>query len=89
MKKNIKRFLKKFKKKNTHKFSGKLKNLFNNNKFSMLEVILLLFVTLVFGVMIGYFTTFNSRESSTIVPQSLITEVYEGILNNYYENIDI
>ena len=89
MKKNIKRILKKFKKKNTHKFSGKLKNLFNNNKFSMLEVILLLFVTLVFGVMIGYFTTFNSRESSTIVPQSLITEVYDGILNNYYENIDI
>ena len=34
MKKNIKRILKKFKKKNTHKFSGKLKNLFNNNKFS-------------------------------------------------------
>lgn len=89
MKKNIKRFLKRFKKKKTHKFSVKLKNLFNNNKFSMLEVILLLFVTLVFGVMIGYFTTFNSRESSTIVPQSLITEVYNGILNNYYENIDI
>ena len=94
MNKKMKKVLKKLRKKKSHRlkisFKNTFKNLFkgNSNKFSMLEVILLLFVTLVFGVMLGYFTTFNYRGSSKVVPQSLISEVYDSILNNYYKDVD-
>ena len=88
MTKKMKKILKKLKKKKTHHFNFSFKNLFKNNKFSMLEVVLLLFVTLVFGVMIGYFTTFN-RMATKVAPKSLITEVYDSLLNNYYKEVDI
>lgn len=91
MSKRMKKIIKKLKKKKTHHFDFSFKNfymnLFKNNKFSMLEVILLLFVTLVFGVMIGYFTTFN-RMNTKVAPNSLISEVYDSLLNNYYKEID-
>ena len=92
MTKKMKKILKKLKKKKAHRinfsFKNFFKNHFKNNKFSMLEVILLLFVTLVFGVMVGYFATFN-RVSTKVSPQSLISEVYDSLLNNYYKEIDI
>ena len=85
MTRKMKRILKKINKKKTHHFDFSLKkfsnNLFKSNKFSMLEVVLLLFVTLVFGVMIGYFATFN-RVTTKVAPHSLISEVYDSLLNN-------
>lgn len=92
MTRKMKRILKKINKKKTHHFDFSLKkfsnNLFKSNKFSMLEVVLLLFVTLVFGVMIGYFATFN-RVTTKVAPHSLISEVYDSLLNNYYKDVDI
>lgn len=92
MTRKMKRILKKFNKKKTHhfdfSFKKNLNNLFKSNKFSMLEVVLLLFVTLVFGVMIGYFATFN-RVTTKVAPHSLISEVYDSLLNNYYKDVDI
>lgn len=92
MTKKMKKILKKLNKKKTHHINFSFKNFFKshfkNNKFSMLEVILLLFVTLVFGVMIGYFMTFN-RVTTKVAPHSLISDVYDSLLNNYYKEIDM
>lgn len=91
MNKNLKRLIKKNKKNRSYYFKHSFKGFFSgkNNKFSIFEVVLLLFITLILGVMIGYFATFNLRNSSKVAPQSLISEVYDGILNNYYKEIDI
>lgn len=60
---------------------------FNSNRFSMFEVILLVFITLVFGVMIGYLITFKSRNYKTVVSENKVSEVYESIIKNYYKDI--
>lgn len=87
MNKKMKKILKKIKKKKRFRLNISFKDIFkgNSNKFSMLEVVLLLFVTLVFGVMIGYFTTFNSHSTNKSTSNSLINDVYNGILNDYYK----
>lgn len=95
MRKKIKKFFKKFNFKKKFKIKKKFNfrksfnNYFKNSKFSMFEVILLLFVTLVFGVMIGFFADFSFHQKNEVPQQSLISEVYDSLLNNYYKEVDI
>ncbi len=80
MKKTFKTFLRKLKRK---KQMAQL----NKVRFSLTEVVLLLFVTLVFGVMIGYFSTSNLKKTSEIYPESILMKVYNSLVNNYYDDI--
>ena len=92
MNRTVKKLMKKFKKKNKIKFKLKkpltsFNSFLGKNKFSMLEVILLLFVTLFVGVMIGYFSTFKLRSEVKNTNDSTFSKVYNSILNNYYKEV--
>lgn len=81
----------KFKKYLNKKFFKKIKmSLFmNRNRFSIVEVIILLFITLVFGVVIGYFITFSFNKEVKVVDKSLSALVYDEIVNNYYKEVPV
>lgn len=85
MKKGVKKIRKRFNK----KFFRKLRTsiFLNKNRFSMIEVVLLLFITLIFGVFIGYFITFNFKKEISNTNTSNVMKVYDNILNNYYKEV--
>lgn len=87
MNKTVKKLIRKIKKKNKLKFNVSFNSFFNNNRFSMLEVVLLLFVTLFIGVMIGYFATHSLKNTEEASTDLYITKVYEKLLNDYYLNV--
>ena len=80
-------WVKKVKKKFIKKI--KLSDLLNRNKFSIVEVVLLLFFTLFIGIVIGYFITFKLTRVVESKDTTLISNVYDSILNNYYKEITL
>lgn len=92
-------------KKKTDKFSNKFKRFFSNLKhsffdevdgdinskssFSILEVVFITFISVVFGIVIGYILTY-SRNYATVSNSkaSEIVTTYQNILDNYYEEVD-
>ena len=81
----VKKRINKLKKKFIKKI--KISNLLNRNRFSMVEVILLLLITLVVGVIIGYSINFKFKNIVNNSESILLTSVYDNILHNYYKEV--
>lgn len=89
--------LEKLKKKG--KFKEKIKKFFknannklklNDQKFSLLELVLLICVAFVFGIFISEAFIYNGNKESALLPtnNSEIQSVYNDILKNYYKDIN-
>ncbi len=81
------------------KFKEKIKKFFknannklklNDQKFSLLELVLLICVAFVFGIFISEAFIYNGNKESTLLPtnNSEIQSVYNDILKNYYKDIN-
>lgn len=96
MKKEIKTKKKSSKKKKNNLFSRidksikKLeKKVFSDNsKFSLLEVILVMLISILFGVVIGYLITFSRGGSATDSNIEEIVDTYHNIIDEYYDDVD-
>ena len=60
------------------------------SSFSVLEVVMIVFISILFGIVIGYLITYNrgsvhSRNGSKI---SNVIDTYEKIVNEYYDEVD-
>ncbi len=60
------------------------------SSFSVLEVVMIVFISILFGIVIGYLITYNrgsvhSRNGSKI---GNVIETYEKIVNEYYDEVD-
>ena len=86
-------------KKKKKKKNKKKKNLFQSNsfhlnsdsKFSVFEVIIIIFISIIFGVIIGYLVTYSHSNLQMIRSDSGLKEImdtYHNISNNYYKEVD-
>lgn len=62
----------------------------DEQKFSLLELILLICVTFVFGIFISEAFIYNKGDNSTslIIYNNEVQKVYNDIVNNYYKNVN-
>ena len=85
---------KKKKKKNKKKksiFQNDSFHLNNDSKFSVFEVIIIIFIAIIFGVIIGYLVTYSHSNLQMIRSDSGLKEImdtYYNISNNYYKDVD-
>lgn len=89
---------KKIKKKKN--FVSKIKSIFNNrdgfdlnndSKFSIFEVIIIIFIALIFGIIMGFIIVFTNSPIKDIKSEPKISElvsVYNNIKRNYYEDLN-
>ena len=74
-------------------FSKTKKSLMGNNKsddFSLVEVILIIIISILFGIVVGYIITYSNspfRRSNHTGLQE-ITNTYQDIIDNYYGELD-
>lgn len=77
-----------------HNINKKEKKVFFKPEFKLVEVIIIILITMVIGIIIGYAVTNNLSLDETekqINKDSYLKEfvnTYEDILENYYENVD-
>ncbi len=88
------------KKKNKKGFLYKIKkwwdNLFREDKrnrdddFSLIEVILIIIISILFGIVIGYIITYSNSpfKSTNHTAYQEITDTYQNIVDNYYGELD-
>lgn len=85
----MKKRLNKEKKKNEVKFSGsylkKLKSrlMSEQNNFNFFEVLVLIVVSIFFGIVVGFFLNFKRNSLSSAESSSELLDVYNTILNTY------
>ena len=86
-------------KKKKKKKNKKKKNIFQNDsfhlnsdsKFSVFEVIIIIFIAIVFGVIIGYLVTYSQSNLQMVRSDSRLKEImdtYHNISSNYYKDVD-
>ena len=83
---------KKKKKKKKKKIRNQFLNHFENDStFSLFEVIVLILISVVFGVIIGYLLTYGNSNLRRVRSNSNLGEVvntYNSIIDNYYDEVD-
>ena len=63
----------------------------NDSKFSIFEVVIIIFISIVFGVIVGYILTYTRSPLSSVKSNSKLSEIistYNSIKDNYYKEID-
>ena len=96
MKKQVKAKKKLSKKKKNSFFSKIDKNIkklekkvfSNNSKYSLLEVIIVMLISILFGVVIGYLITFSKGGTATDSNIEEIVDTYHNIVNEYYDDVN-
>ena len=88
MKKTIKKkkkndFFKKIKKTISRQLNGK-----DLASFTVLEVILIVFISLLFGVIVGYLINYSRNDTTKDSNLNEIVYTYNSIIKNYYGDID-
>lgn len=66
-------------------------NLDNDSKFSIFEVVIIIFISIVFGIIVGYVLTYTRSPLGSVKSNSKLSEIistYNSIKNNYYKEID-
>lgn len=66
-------------------------NLDNDSKFSIFEVVIIIFISIVFGIIVGYILTYTRSTLSSVKSNSKLSEIistYNSIKDNYYKEID-
>lgn len=66
-------------------------NLDNDSKFSIFEVVIIIFISIVFGVIVGYILTYTRSPLGSVKSNSKLSEIistYNSIKDNYYKEID-
>ena len=89
MRKSKKKSDKKVKKDNF--FNNLEFDLENDSKFSIFELIIIIFISIVFGIIVGYILTYTRSPFGSIKSNSKLSEIistYNSIKDNYYKEID-
>ena len=60
----------------------------NNSNFSLFEVIIVILISILFGVIIGYLITFSRSGSASDSNIEEIVDTYHNIVDEYYDNVD-
>lgn len=63
----------------------------SKNSFSIIEVIIIILISILFGIVIGYLLTFRKDAFSTILMNENTKEIvqtYHDIIHNYYDDVD-
>ena len=82
---------KKKKKKKKNVSSTIRKNFDNESKFSLFEVIIIILISVIFGVIIGYLLTYGNSNLSRVRSNTYLGEIvstYNNIVDNYYDDLD-
>ena len=58
----------------------------DNTTFSIMEVIIVIFISILFGIMIGYLINFTKNPRDSRVEE--IVNTYNGIVDEYYSDVD-
>jgi len=56
--------------------------------FSVIEVIIIILISIMFGVIVGYLINYSRNDTSKDPNLSKIVTTYNDIVNNYYEKVD-
>ena len=78
-------------KKNKRKLYNLYSELNSNSRFSIFEVVVIVFISLCFGVIIGYILTYTNSNAYKLRHDSNFNDIvmaYNEISNNYYKDID-
>lgn len=89
MRKSKKKSDKKVKKDNF--FNNLEFDLENDSKFSIFEVVIIIFISIVFGIIVGYILTYTRSPLGSVKNNSKLSEIistYNSIKDNYYKEID-
>ena len=78
---------------NKKTLSTKIKSLFiedddTNITFTLMEVTIIILISIVFGIIVGYIITYNRSEHNRNYHSREILEVYNNIVDNYYYEVD-
>lgn len=79
------------KKKKNNKFKKIIKELNTDSKFSIFEVVIIVFISNCFGVLVGYILTYTNSNINKIRNDSNLEDIvvtYNEIVNNYYKDVD-
>lgn len=63
----------------------------NDSKFSIFEVVIIIFISIVFGIIVGYVLTYTRSSLGSVKSNSKLSEIistYNSIKDNYYKKID-
>ena len=63
----------------------------NDSKFSLFEVVIIIFISIVFGMIVGYVLTYTRSPLGSVKSNSKLSEIistYNSIKDNYYKEID-
>ena len=63
----------------------------HESSFSLFEVIIIILISVIFGVIIGYFLTYGNSNLSRVRSNTYLGEIvstYNNIVDNYYESLD-
>lgn len=63
----------------------------NDSKFSIFEVVIIIFISIVFGIIVGYVLTYTRSPLGSVKSNSKLSEIistYNSIKDNYYKEID-
>ena len=63
----------------------------NDSKFSIFEVVIIIFISIVFGMIVGYVLTYTRSPLGSVKSNSKLSEIistYNSIKDNYYKEID-
>lgn len=63
----------------------------NDSKFSIFEVVIIIFISIVFGIIVGYVLTYTRSPLGSVKSNSKLSEIistYNSIKDNYYKKID-
>ncbi len=88
--------MEKKKKKKKKKKNKSIKNTFskgfeNESRFTLIEVIIIILISVVFGIIIGYLLTYGNSNLSRVRSDTNLGEVvstYNNIVDNYYGKLD-
>ena len=79
------------KKKKNNKIKKIIGNYFNKNNdsfFSIIEVVVIILVSIIFGVIVGYLINYSRNNTTKDTNLSKIVTTYNDIVNKYYGNLD-
>lgn len=63
----------------------------NDSKFSIFEVVIIIFISIIFGIIVGYVLTYTRSPLGSVKSNSKLSEIistYNSIKDNYYKKID-
>lgn len=63
----------------------------NDSKFSIFEVVIIIFISIIFGIIVGYILTYTRSPLGSVKSNSKLSEIistYNSIKDNYYKEID-